>query len=115
MLDKTVFNRSDFMLRMANDEELARAVIKEFLNDMPGRIQELKYAIEKSDMATVTIQAHSIRGAASYIGGEYFMSAAGEVEQATQSNDWDTIINKTGTLEETFETLKKTLQKEFGG
>lgn len=110
---KAIFNLHEFMQRLANDEELAKAVINEFLNDMPKRIRELKNAIKKSDIAIVTIQAHSIMGAASYIGSESFMNVAGEVEWATQSEDWDTIIKETATLENTFERLKKELQKEF--
>jgi HPt (histidine-containing phosphotransfer) domain-containing protein len=109
MLDKLFL----IAMNLCGDWQMMKTVVKEFLTDMPVRIQELKTAIEKSDIAAITIQAHSIRGAASYIGGEYFMAAAGELEQSTLSEDWSVIIKKTDTLKKTFENLKKELQKEF--
>lgn len=85
--DPTVFNHPALMRRLLDDHELALAVIREFLRDIPLKIEQVRLAVSGSQWEDAKRLAHGIKGAAATVGGEALRSAAEETEHACSSLD----------------------------
>ena len=95
------------MKRVMNDEELARAVLDEFLSDLPGQIQQLKDYANAGDVCHVAQQAHKIKGASGSAGGEKLQALANAIEQAAKAGDMTAISKHVAELDTQFEALKR--------
>lgn len=104
--DLPVFDRQEFMVRMMGDEDFARKVIAGFLEDMPKKIQALKGVLERGDSKSVGFQAHTIKGAASAVGGLALSAVASEIEEAGKSGRQEEIVSLVPEMERQFNLLK---------
>ena len=86
-LDMVVFDRAVLMAQVMDDEDLACAIVMSFLDDIPQRLTLLKGCLENGDAASVTLQAHTIKGAAATVGGEALRAVAAEIERAAKTGD----------------------------
>jgi HPt (histidine-containing phosphotransfer) domain-containing protein len=86
-LDMVVFDRAVLMAQVMDDEDLACAIVMSFLDDIPQRLTLLKECLENGDAAGVTLQAHTIKGAAATVGGEALRAVAAEIERAAKTGD----------------------------
>ncbi|MFZ2959055.1 MAG: response regulator [Candidatus Ozemobacteraceae bacterium] len=102
-----VFDRVEMMSRLMDNEELAQQVIRIFLQDTPLQIQAMKEFLDARDVSGVEHQAHTIKGAASDIGGKTVCAAAFEVEKAANSGDLEAAGIAFVKLVKQFERLKK--------
>ncbi len=82
-----LFDRAGMMARLMNDEDLARTVVKGFLEDVPQQIELLKGYLETGDTPGAERQAHSIKGASANLGGEALRAVAFEMEKAGKAGD----------------------------
>ena len=104
--DLPVFDRQEFMVRMMGDENFARKVIAGFLEDIPKKIQALKGVLERGDSKSVGFQAHTIKGAASAVGGLALSAVASEIEEAGKSGRQEEIVSLVPEMERQFNLLK---------
>lgn len=81
------FDHAGMMDRLMNDEELVRTLLDGFLEDMPTQIGALQSNLNAGDRSGVELKAHTIKGAASNVGGERLVQVAGEIEQAGKRGD----------------------------
>ncbi|MGQ9635650.1 MAG: PAS domain S-box protein [Bryobacteraceae bacterium] len=79
--------RQALLARFDHDRELARTAVEAFLADTPCQLRALREALERQDRAEAERVAHSIKGAASYVGGEELRAAAAEIERKLRSGD----------------------------
>ncbi len=109
-----VFDRAALMDRMMDDHELARTVIKGFLDDLPGQITRLKAHAQAKDLAGVAQQAHQIRGAAATVGGKALSVLSASIEEAGQARDLTLIAARMGELDYEYTQLENALSRESG-
>lgn len=91
------------------DEELAMAVFKRFLGDMPRQIEALKGFLESGDTAAAQRQAHTIKGASANVGGERLRNAAFQVETAVRDGDLSRAASLIPEVELHFDRLKEAM------
>lgn len=103
------FDKEALMERVDGDEELAKDLLDLFFEDVPGRITTIKKAQESGDMKTVTIEAHTIKGASSNIGADDIREAAFQVELAGKDENQETIPSLIQQLEEKFKAFQQFL------
>jgi HPt (histidine-containing phosphotransfer) domain-containing protein len=101
-----VFDKSDIIARMDNDEDLAREVIVGFLDDIPRQISALRGYLEAGDTVRVERQAHTIKGASASVGGEALRVVAFEMEKAGKAGELEVITASLPELEAQFARLK---------
>jgi len=112
VIEKAVFDRSSFLHRLMDDEDLARMIIAAFLDDIPLQIQELKDSLEADRLTDAERQAHTIKGAAANLGAEALRGIAFEMEKYGKAGDLSAIRDRMSELELQFEALKEVLKKE---
>jgi len=101
-----VFDREGMLRRMMGDAELAMAVMKRFLEDMPLQIEALKGFLESADAPAAQRQAHTIKGASANVGGERLRNAALQVETAVRAGDLSRAASLIPEVEREFGRLK---------
>jgi HPt (histidine-containing phosphotransfer) domain-containing protein len=109
--ERPVFDRAGMMARLMDDEELARAVVTGFLDDIARQIAALKGYLETGDTAAVERQAHSIRGASANVGGEVLRAVAFETEKAARAGDLRAAGERIPELENQFTRLKEAMNE----
>jgi signal transduction histidine kinase/CheY-like chemotaxis protein/HPt (histidine-containing phosphotransfer) domain-containing protein len=108
-----VFDKAGFMARLMDCEEMAQSVSQIFMADMPKQIAVLRAALQAGDAASAGIQAHTIRGAASNVGGEAMRAVAYAIEQSGSSGDLSAIAARLPELEAQFDRLHQAMAAAF--
>jgi len=105
-----VFDKAGMLERLMHDDDMISAVLKAFLGDIPTQIEALKKMLEAEDVSGVERQAHTIKGAASNVGGESLREVAGEMERGSRTGDLISVKERMGELETQFFLLKEELE-----
>jgi PAS domain S-box-containing protein len=108
-----VFDKAALMHRLMDDDELANLIISGFLEDMPVQINRLKAGLEDGDVTLVERQAHSIKGAASNMGGDALRDIAAELEKSAKTSDLSGVQALMGELDLQFARLRAELENEI--
>jgi len=85
--DPPVFDRAGMMVRMMNDEGLAKKVMRGYLEDIPNQVAALKAHLQDGDVAAVLRQVHSAKSSAAIVGGESVRAVAFAMEVAASAGD----------------------------
>jgi CheY-like chemotaxis protein len=80
-------DRRSALARLGDDEELYMDVVSVFCADAPRMLEEITHAVNTSDSAALQRTAHSLKGAAGYVGGNPAADIALRLEQMGQSGD----------------------------
>jgi signal transduction histidine kinase/PleD family two-component response regulator/HPt (histidine-containing phosphotransfer) domain-containing protein len=104
--ETAIFDLDGMMQRVEGDGRLAKLIMQTFLDDIPLQIQALKDLVDAGDMRGSGCQAHSIRGAASIIGGERLRAVALEMEKAADAGDLKFVGSHMDELQDQFLRLK---------
>ena len=105
-----VFDRAGLLTRLMDDEDLARAVVDGFLEDIPRQIEALRTYLDAGDIEGSVRQAHTIKGASANVGGESLRAAAFEMEKAAKAGDFADAMARLPDLESRFARLKESMQ-----
>jgi PAS domain S-box-containing protein len=108
-----VFDRAAVLGRLMDDEDLLKTIVACFLDDLPRQIDALRHYLNTNDAAGAELQAHTIVGASSNVGGEALRAVAYALEHGGKEGNLDTIRNRMADLENEFERLKQALTKEL--
>ena len=65
----TAFDCEEFGDSVMGNEELARRIVRTFVNDIPRQLARLAQAVSDGDVQQVRLVAHSIKGAAASVSG----------------------------------------------
>ncbi len=103
------FNKADLVNRLMGDEELAKDIIKSFLDNIPGDITAIKQAFAKNDALSMRRLAHSVKGAAGSIGAKALQDVAFQMEKAGEAGDMDKAALLLPQTDDQFKKLKKSL------
>jgi HPt (histidine-containing phosphotransfer) domain-containing protein len=100
-------NLTDLQSRVMDNSEIVRQVIDAFIEDIPTRLILLKGSLKSGDMAGATLQAHSIKGAASTISAEGVREIALTIEEDCRAGEnVQKIMSALPSLEREFEKVK---------
>ena len=106
---KAVFNQDAFMERLGGELEIAREIVKVFLEDAPEQIEGLRQALEKRDADAVRRCGHKLKGSAGAIGAEAIQQVAYEIEIIGGAGNLDKVQFLLDRLDEGLTSLKSTL------
>jgi len=110
--ESVIFDKNGLLERVLDDEELVKELIQEFLEEMPGRLEELKAALEALDFKSIRSQGHTIKGTAGNMGAIALQKVAARLEAAGQGMDKETASQLTEQLEQQFQIFRKESQKQ---
>ena len=96
------------------DEDLAREVIGEFLNDIPRQIEALKRCLGLADASSAWRQAHLLKGAAATVGGDALHALALEMENDGKAGKLEALAAHMDDLERQFLRLKEAMTEKVG-
>ncbi|MCY2989901.1 MAG: PAS domain S-box protein [Planctomycetota bacterium] len=106
--DLPVFDRAGMIARLM-DEELAELVVARFLESAPQQLAALQKSLKNGDAAGAQLCAHSLRGAASNVGGECLQRLTFQIEQAAHTGDLRIADGHLAELETQFKRLQAAL------
>jgi HPt (histidine-containing phosphotransfer) domain-containing protein len=89
---------------------LAQAIARSFLADIPGRIQALLGHLDARDAKGVESQAHTIKGAALTVGSEGLAKLALALEQVGKAGDLMSATAGFGMLNSEFQRLQRAME-----
>ena len=104
-----VFDKTDFLRRMMNDEELAAEIMSEYLIDMSEQLVRLRKASTTEDLPTLVRLAHTIKGASANVGADAMRQTAFLAEKAAAREDRDEFLRLVPEIETRFASLRKLL------
>jgi HPt (histidine-containing phosphotransfer) domain-containing protein len=104
---REVFDKEKVMERLDGDEVLFSEILGMFLDDAPIKIERMQEHLKGEDLAGLELQAHSLKGAASYIGGNALQKVAFEIEVAAKNHELDRASILLGSLEKELVKYKK--------
>ena len=105
------FDREDFVERMMLDEDMARKIVRRFMEDMPRQIASLAQAVTDLDTKAVRLVAHSIKGAAANVSGLEMREIAWKLEQAGGASDLTAATAALPELSASFERVRSTMER----
>jgi CheY-like chemotaxis protein/HPt (histidine-containing phosphotransfer) domain-containing protein len=105
-----LFDEAALVERALGDCDLARAIARSFLSDIPGRMAALGDHLASGDGKAIRHQAHTIKGAAAAVGGEAVSRAAFVLEQAGDAGDLLAVRAGLEELTSEFEHLKQAME-----
>lgn len=73
--------------RVMGNEELARRIVRRFLEDLPHQVVLLEQAVRDGDVPGVRLIAHAIKGAAAGVGAAEISAASRTLEQWARDGD----------------------------
>jgi PAS domain S-box-containing protein len=109
--DEEIFQAGALINRLMGDEEIARTVLKGFLEDIPKQIEALKGYVAGGDAPAVLRQGHTIKGAAASVGALMLSKEGLEMEKAGKDGDLARAALILPVVEEQFRILKQVLKK----
>ena len=104
-----IFDRAGLLERVMQDEVLARRLIAQFLEDLPGQIRQLQTYAVAGETERVREQAHQIKGACAVVSGEALRALAAVLEAAGKAGDLATITARLPEVDRQFAALKAAL------
>ena len=107
------FDREDLVERLMGNEDLARRIVRGFVEDMPLQIARLAQAVNNLDSDTVRLVAHSIKGAAASVCGLEMQEIAHKLEQSGSAGDLAAASAALPELSASLERARPIMQ-EFG-
>jgi len=105
-----VFDREGFVERLMGNEELAQRIVSGFMDDMPRQLTLLARAVENVDAAALRLVAHSIKGAASNVGGLEVQRIARKLEETAKSGDLSAAAGDLAELSDSFQRAKPVME-----
>jgi CheY-like chemotaxis protein/HPt (histidine-containing phosphotransfer) domain-containing protein len=94
-----VFDRRTALARVGDDEEVLAEIISLFLQDVPSQMDDIRSAIREGDPKRLETAAHSLKGAASCLGGESTAAAVMRLEALGKKGDLSGSIERLAELE----------------
>jgi two-component system sensor histidine kinase/response regulator len=105
--ERAVFAHQTALDRLDGDEKLLEEVIQLFVGDAPNRMAEVRAALEQGDPKRLQMAAHSLKGAAGYIGAERTAAQSLKLEELGNKGDLSPALDEYRQLEHEVEQLRR--------
>lgn len=99
-----VWDEADALKRLGGKKELLQKIMQSFVNESPNLIEALKAAITSSDLASIQLHSHSIKGSAGNVSAQQLKALAKMMEFAAKNGD-------KSVLKEGFVNLEKAMRE----
>ena len=106
---KDIFDRAALLDRFMGDEDFAKEIMNDFLEEVPRQITVLVEAMDNGDSSMISHQAHTLKGIASSVSALMLQETAARIEVAGEAGDLAKADSLIRNLNEQFEILKITL------
>jgi CheY-like chemotaxis protein/HPt (histidine-containing phosphotransfer) domain-containing protein len=107
---KETFDGEALLGRLMGDRQLASAVLKGFVEDVPSQLNSLRRRIEEADAPGTRSRAHALNGAAGTVAAEGLRAIALAMEQAGTAGQLDRCGELLPQAVEEFERFRSTLE-----
>ena len=105
--EEEVLNWADFLDRVMGDEELARDIFNEYLNEIPKRIEKIHEALDSGSILDANREAHTLKGSSANVGAVALQDISYQIEISTSDEDLTKAASLVPMLEKQFNILKK--------
>ena len=92
------------------DEELARELVRGFVDDMPRQLSALAEAVGSKDASRLHHVAHSIKGAAGNIGGTELQKTAAKLELDSRAGNLTTADESLREISASFDRARSAME-----
>lgn len=86
-LTQSTFDWDGLLHRLMGDEDLAKEIIGDFLEQIPDRLYAVKKALNNKNLLLVQREAHIIKGASGNVGALTLQEIAQQIEIASEAKD----------------------------
>lgn len=111
--NQLLLDRNAALEHVQGDEDFLEEIYQIFLEEIPGRKEEFKKALEKNDIASVVGLAHSLKGVSLTIAAMSCHKTALELEMAAREEDEKKVKELYVQLEGILDQLEQTLTEMF--
>jgi HPt (histidine-containing phosphotransfer) domain-containing protein len=115
VMKRNVFDVQQFMMSLANDEELARELVDAFLEDGPKRMAAFNEALDAADAENVSKLAHSLKGMSGVVHASALSDMALEMEYAARNGKLSSVRDRhaefTALFEQASDRMKQFLSE----
>jgi HPt (histidine-containing phosphotransfer) domain-containing protein len=94
------------------DRELARGVLKRFIQDAPSQLENLRVRLDEIDAPGTRLQAHTLKGSAATVGAEALHAVALAMETAAFSGRLDDCRDLLPEATNEFNRFKTTVERD---
>ncbi len=106
-----IFDKAGFLDRLMGDEDLAKEILDEFIENVPNRLAAVREAFNNGDVPSLHREAHTLKGASANVGAVSLQKVAHQIEIACVADDLDKAELLSSQLDIQFEMLKKTMNQ----
>jgi len=106
-----IWDRSDFMARIMNNETLAHKLVDLFKVDTPKTIKDLAQAVDVGEAQQAGLVAHKLKGTVSNLGGIELAELAFKIEQAGREDDLESIQSLLPMVKPKYDQLLTQIEK----
>ncbi|MFW6363891.1 MAG: ATP-binding protein, partial [Spirochaeta sp.] len=105
--DTSLFNPTDLLDRLMDDQKLATQMISRYMTDIPLQISDLEQAIDTGNYAEGLEHAHKIAGSAANLGSSKMRDTAARIEDACEAKDETAVRKLMPQLQDIFARLQR--------
>jgi PAS domain S-box-containing protein len=109
-VDSEIFNYSDVLQRMMNNDKLVKTLIRSFINETPSIILKLEKSFSEGNLTDAATFAHSIKGSAANIGAEKLSRQARQLEQRIKNKESVDLSIELNLLNKTYAELLQKIE-----
>jgi CheY-like chemotaxis protein/HPt (histidine-containing phosphotransfer) domain-containing protein len=106
-----VLDYPDLLSRLMNDRELGHEILTAFIEDMPGKIAELRHAVTTGDASQIKDHGHTVKGAARNVSAQIMQETAWRIEQAGSAGQVEQALPLLPILEAQYQKLEQTIRE----
>ena len=104
-LTEQVWNLTELLERVDNDQELLRDLLHIFKEDFPRTMRSLESAVAAADLKNASRLSHTLKGMLSSLGGTRAAAAAAKVEVLATAGETGSLKGALDALEQEAERL----------
>jgi HPt (histidine-containing phosphotransfer) domain-containing protein len=84
---RAIFDPAAFERQTGGDASLRTEIIQMFLEDCPGRVADVRAAIDAGNAAALVSSAHALKGSAAYLCASIVRARAADLERLGRENN----------------------------
>jgi HPt (histidine-containing phosphotransfer) domain-containing protein len=105
-----ILNEQWLLEKARGNKKFLKKLFSVFLEQQPGKIEEMRQALETGDLKQSTFMAHTLKGGAATMGAESLRESAFALEKASRAGDVDLARQEMDKLTGQFELTMKAIR-----
>ena len=112
---KEILDWAGFLNRVMEDEDLAKNIFNDFLNETPKRMNNIQKGIDYDDIQLTKREAHTLKGSSANVGAVVLQDIAYQIESAASEEDLTKAATLISMLKKQFVILKRVFHENIDG